>query len=139
MKCDNCHGTGNVSGHPYRAAANKVKEVIRPVGNAFTRAKSFMWKKVWKKVRLPLVSVAFIVGSVFFISHELKDCRQKRVIEVQYDDHGKIARCWVSEHYGDVPGFRDHYAIEWADQESQVKDKLKYLGADDNIECIRVK
>lgn len=144
MKCDKCNGTGELNQGPYRTAANKVKEAIKPVSNVFVRsfakvgAKTKTIKEGFQmKILMTGLKYAAIIGAVaaliWVIAESVKEEMKMVVVSVQYSDSGEVVRCWLGS---SAPNLRDHSAVELADNEKQIQPSLKKLGAKDNMQCM---
>ena len=145
MKCPNCNGSGEVKSQgPYRVAADKVKEVIKPVGNVFVRsfakvgAKAKSIKEGFQmKILLTGMKYAAIFGTVvalaWIVVESIKEDEKQVRIEVQYSDSGEVVRCWLGSY---APHLKDHYACDEAEDNTQVANTLKKLGAKDNMQCM---
>jgi hypothetical protein len=146
MKCPECNGTGNLPESPYRTAANKVKEVLKPATNVFVRSYAKVkhgayvmtvgkvWS--WTKTNLlwPVGIGCVIAGAVYlFIALNSYDIKHHRTITVQFADNGQVVRCWTGY---STPDFatREHYAWEVVDINKAAEGK-ELLGIPKDMTC----
>jgi hypothetical protein len=149
MKCPECNGTGKISNPntPYRTAANKVKEVLKPAANVFVRSyakvkhgayvmtvgKALNWTKT--NLLWPAVIGCAIAGVVYLIIVENNyDHKHHRTITVQFADNGQAARCWTG--YSTPSSFfaGDHYSWKVVDI-NKIEEGKELLGIPKDMTC----
>lgn len=152
-KCKHCNGSGEEQvNSPYRTAANKVKEVMKPVGNVFVRsyakvkhgayAMTFgrMWNWTKSELLIPFIVIGILAGGVWLIiSVNEDDYKNRQTITVQFADSGQAVRCWVG-HY--KPRFVDEhnkYVWEKVEKIKPISEELAIIGAPSDMKCIDYK
>lgn len=141
MKCIECKGTGNIPNSPYREAPPMEQEE-KPVKLSF-------YKRVLKrylKIFLHAAFVAVCIGLAGYLAYggfsyadrfdkeERAKIKKQGYVVVQYDDKGKVARCWITPADNEGVVLNDHTAklkcddrfnaacINWASHQLGIED-----------------